>query len=444
MAFDLLVNNNSGLAVIDQPGGTLATEANFIDLYTYAQQYMPELIPQLHMANGLGKITALLKLVGAESTFASDQIQHAEEGRLHNVLKNVTIATNTFTSPINHNLRVGDGIKISDGTVEAQATVQSITSDTVFVATNDADEAFAFSDTLTVLADFTNSFAKGTENFTTGKNWNPTVYKNYSHIIKEVYEVNGSDMVHNTWIDTPDGPRWFNHEMMRTSALFDNKVELTNILHERKASGNARGMNGVVPQVEGRGNISNEYITDIEELSEIARRIKQQGGSCREYTVWHDHTQGAHFRKMLAGVNAHYAEGGNYGQFNNSKDMALMLGFKSVYIDGITFHFTPWALLEDPTLVGAEKFLTTSIAFLMVPCGNASVMEDGNTVSKPYLSVRYRGDANYNRKREVKIFGPNGTAQSKDAQTTEFLSECTNQLIGANNYFVGRRGVFYS
>ena len=443
MAFDLLANNLSGLAVIDQPGGVNATQDNFIDLYTYAQQYCPELIPQLHMANGLGKITGLLKIIGAESSYASDQIQHSEEGRLHNVLKNVTVATNTFTSPTNHNLRVGDTIKISDGDVEAQATVTALTNDLVFVATNDDGTPFAFGGDVTVLADFTNSFEKGTENFKVGRRWNPTIYRNHTQIVKEVYEVNGSDMVHKIWIETPNGPRWFNFETERTSNLFDNKLELTQIFHERKASGEARGMNGVVPQIEQRGNIGNEYITDIEELSEIARRIKQQGGSCREYTVWADHTQMAHFRRMLGAVNAHYAGGANYGQFNNSMDMALMLDFKSVYIDGVTFHCTPWALLEDPTLIGAEKFLQTSLAFLMVPCGNMSIMEDGNTVSRPYLSCRYRGDANYSRKREIKVFGPGGTAQSKDAQTTEFLSECTNQVIGANNYFLGRRGVFY-
>lgn len=444
MAFDLLANNLSGLAVIDQPAGVLATQDNFILAYDYAQQYQPELIQQLHMANGLGKITGFLNIVGNEGVYASDQIQHAEQGRLHNILKDVARTTNTFTSPTNHNLRVNDTVKMSDGTLEAQATVTSITSDTVFVASNDSGAAFSFTGNVDIIANFSNSFEKGTENFSTGRRWNPTIYTNHTHIIKEVYEINASDMIHKSWIQTPSGPRWFNHEIERTSTMFDNIVEMTNIFHERKAAGNARGMNAVVPQIEERGNISNEYITDIEELSDIARRIKQQGGSCSEYTVWHDHTQGAHFRRMLAGVNAHYATGANYGQFMNSEQMALKLGFKSVYIDGITFHFTPWKILEDPTLMGNTKFLATSLAFLMVPTGNTAVMEYGNTVSKPYLSCRFRGDANYNRKREVKIFGPGGTQQSKDSQTTEFLSECLNQLIGANNFFVGRRGVFYA
>ena len=124
--------------------------------------------------------------------------------------------------------------------------------------------------------------------------------------------------------------------------------------------------------------------------------------------------------------------------------MALKLDFKSVLIDGVTFHFTPWSILEDPTLLGADLFMSTSLAYLIVPTGNSYVQENGNTVTKPYLSVRYRQDGSYSRKREVKIFGPNGTAQSKDSQTTEVLSEATNQVVGANNFFVGRRGVFYS
>lgn len=443
MAFDLQSDNLSGVAVMDQPAGTIATSDNFIDLYSYAEKYQPELIPQLHMRNGKGKITGLLRLIGAESSYASDQIQHAEEGRLHNVIKNVSFTAGTFTSPTAHNLRVGDTIKISDGvSTEAQGTVTVVSSTTVFDATNDAGGAFTFAGNVDILVDFSNSFEKGTEGFKETRRWSPDVVVNHTHILKETYETNASDMIHKSWIDTPDGPRWFNHEMQRTSDLFDNKVELTQLLHERKAAGNAKGVNGVVPQIESRGNLGNEYIQTIGDLSDIARRAKQQGG-CREFTVWADHTQMRYFREMMAGVNAHYANGGNYGLFNNSADMALMLDFKSVYVDGVTFHFTPWALLEDPTLLGNAKFLATSIACLIVPSGNKYVKENGNTVTKPYLSIRYRQDGNYSRKREVKIFGPNGTQQSKDAQTTEFLSEFTNQVIGANEYFVVRRGTFY-
>jgi hypothetical protein len=42
-------------------------------------------------------------------------------------------------------------------------------------------------------------------------------------------------------------------------------------------------MKGVVQQIEERGNISNDYITTVQDLSDMVLRIKQQG-SCRELT----------------------------------------------------------------------------------------------------------------------------------------------------------------
>lgn len=443
MAFDLLDNNLSGgPAVISAPGGVNATAANFIDDYTYAQKFAPELIPQLHSAYGKGKILKLTELIGNESTYASDKIQHSEEGRLHNAVKNVTTSGNVFTSPTAHNARVKDIILITDGVAEWQAEVTAITSTTVFTAVT-RGEAFSFAGEVDILIDFTNSWGKGDVNFTTSRRWDPTIYENFTHIVKEYYEINASDMVHKTWIETPEGPKWYNYEMMRTSALFDNKVEFTHFFHERKASGEDRGMNGVIPQIEQRGNIANEYIENIEELSEIVRRLKQQGGGCNSYNVWHDHKQGAFFRQMLAGVNAHYAGGGNYGAFNNSRDMSMKLGFNDVFIDGVTFFFQPWEILDNPSLMGSTKFRQTGLAYLMIPNGNTNIYEGGNTVSAPFLSVRYRGDESYNRKRELKLFGPNGTPQVKDAQSAHYTSECLNQLAGANNYLVGRGSAVY-
>lgn len=453
MAFDLRTSNLAGDAIIDQPGGVLATSENFIELYDYAQQYMPELIPQLHMANGRGRITGFMRITQSEGTYSGDHIIHGEQGRLHNVLKDVAVSGNNFTSPTPHNLRVKDVIKISDGVVEKQATVSSITSDTVFVALNNASGAYGFTGNVTVIADFSNAHAKGSEQFDKGKNWNPVLYKNFSHILKETYDVSKSNMVHQTWLVLPNGgARWYNLEMERTSELFDNKVELTNIFHERAEDASAAvgagfepGLKGVVQQIEERGNIGNSYLTSIDDLSKIARRAKQQG-TCRVFTVWADHTQMAYFRTMMAGVNAGYVNGANYGVFQNSKDMALKLDFSSVLIDGVTFHFTPWTLLEDPTLMGATQFLSTNLACLIVPTGEAYATEDGNTVSKPYLTFRHRSDGQLNRKKEITIYGLPGGAphpQRKDSMIADYLSEFTNQVIGANNFFAIRRGVFY-
>ncbi len=451
MAFELLSSNLLGSAIIDQPGGVIATSENFIDPYSYAQQYMPELISELHMRNGKGSIIGFCRITGSMDTYQSDKIQHMEQGRLHNILKGVTVSGNNFTSATPHNLRPKDRIKISDGVVERQATVQSITSPTVFVALNDGTGAFGFTAAVDVIADFSSSFGKGDDQFVDGKNWNGTVVENFTHIMKETYGVSKSNMVHQSWVMTPSGPKWFNHEMERTMTLFENKEELTHIFHTRATAASASavagfqpGVKGVVQQIEERGNVGNQYIQALGDLSNIARRAKQQG-TCRAFTVWADHTQMRFFREMMSGLNAGYVGGANYGVFNNSKDMALALDFHSVLVDGVTFHFTPWAVLEDPTLMGSPKFLDTSIACLIVPAGESFVTENGNTVTRPYLTLRHRSDGSVNRNKEVSIYGM-GTPhpQRKDKMTVDVLSEITNQVVGANNYTVVRRGDFYA
>jgi len=451
MSFDLRTNNLSGVAVIDSPAGVSATSDNFITLYDYATQFQPELLSQLHLNYGTGRINEFLKYNSTEGTYASDQIEWAEQGRLHNVLKNVTVSTNTFTMPTGkkHNLRVGDKVKISDGVKNAQATVASLTSDEIFVVTNDSTVAFGFAGNVTV-TDLGSSFNKGTDPFASGKRWNPTFKYNYTHIHKETYDVSESDMAHKNWVMTPSGPRWFNFEMERTGLLFDNKEELLNMFHERvitgsatQVAGGAQGCKGVIQQIEEGGNIANDYITTVQDLSDIALRIKQQGG-CRELTVWADHKQMAYFRELCAGVNASFINGANYGMFNNSMDMALQLDFSSIKVDGVTFHFTPWRLLDDPTLLGSVNFDVTAPAFVAIPSGMTDVYENGKGATKGYLSMFYRADGSVNRKRKVEIFGLGGTPQKADKMTANFLTEFTNRVVGANQFFVGRKSAYYT
>ncbi|WGK93794.1 MULTISPECIES: hypothetical protein [Flavobacterium] len=452
MAFDLKTNNLSGLAIITEPDSALrATPENFVNLYDYAQQFQPELIPEMMFANGKGSILGFIRAttMGKEGTFESDSIQHSEINRLHNTLT-ATATGNVFTCTKAHQLRVKDVVKISDGSREYQAIVSAITSPLVFTALSDG-AAFTFSaSSVTVLCDFSNRHAKGDSAFDKGKKWSPKIYKNYPHIVKEYYEVSDSDLAHKTWIETPEGPKWFNLEMERNSTLFDNKAELTAVLHNRALdnapstlAGFTQGMKGVVQQVEERGNISNDYITTTVGLSNLALRAKRQG-TCREFTVYSNHMQMRYFRELAAGVNASFLNGSNYGAFNNSTEMALSLNFVSIFIDGVTFHFTSWALLDDPTLLDANGFDATSLAYLMVPTGTMNVTEEGNVVARPYLTMRYRSNNITNRRRQVKFFGVLGQQVREDKSSVEILSEMTNQVVGANSYFVGRKGLFYA
>ncbi len=449
MAFELKDTNGNGIAVITDPDSSLvAMPQNFIDKYTLANKYQPQLLKELSYAHGKGNITGVLEAIsgGKTKTYASDMIQWAEMGRLHNKLEGVTIEDNAFTCAKPHQLRVKDRIKISDGDKEWQATVSRIVSATVFEALNDGLTAFP-TDPVTVLADFSSSFQKGDDGFQIGKGWDPRIRNNFSHIIGEHYEIADSDLKHITWISTPDGPMWYHTEIERIHTLFRNKEEITIMFNERSdeasasaQAGYAPGQIGVVPFVERYGNVSNELITSIQDLSDIAFRAKQQG-VCREFMMFCDHQQLSAISDLAAGLNASYVNGRFYGSFQNSKDMAQYLDFSHIYKDGIQYHFKDWAITDDPTLLGSTKFDTTSLSYLGVPTGNkVDIKENGSVVSVPYLEVLYRG---MDRKRQMKGWGVFGTQTKRDSSSIDLLTECTNRLVGANNFFVGRKNTFY-
>jgi hypothetical protein len=87
-----------------------------------------------------------------------------EIGRLHNILKNVAVLGSTLHFTNCSQSSCEDVVMISDG-VKAQAMVSSITSTTVFVVTNDAVGAFGFVGNVTVSADFSSRFEKGSNPF---------------------------------------------------------------------------------------------------------------------------------------------------------------------------------------------------------------------------------------------------------------------------------------
>ncbi len=450
MAFNLPTNNLSGSPAIDTTGATLQpTSASYLDTYSYAIKYEPHLVKDLYLTYGKGSITGFLRMNGQEDSYASDMVQHAEDVRLHTKISGVSVTGSTFTSPSAHNLRAGEVVKITDGTVWAQARVSSITSSTVFVCTNDNTGAFAFSGTVDVMP-FSSRFKKGTSSFDLGNNWDPKFHQNYTHIIKETYDINESDMATVTWFKTPDGQdRWYNVEMEKTNTKFDNEVEMTMLLHNRVAAtsatavaGEPLGMKGVVQQIEERGNVCNDYIRSLADLDSLALIIKKQG-DCREFTVWCDHNQMVLFNNFMAGANAAYASGGNYGTFGNDASMALKLDFQTAVRSGVTFHFTSWALLDNPSLLGSAKFNTSSPRYIILPTGLKDVSMNGVSVKKPYISALYRKAGNNDRKRKVEIFGLGGVNQKEDKMTANFLSECTNQVIGANQFFVGRSSATY-
>lgn len=454
MAFSLKDQTTLGeVSVITNPGGLIPTSANFITSYDFNMKYRPEEIRNLHYANGKGRITSLINIVGQEGTYASDQIRHAEQQRLHNKITNVAVTGNTFTCPVAHNLRPNMIVAVSDGVKEAKVYVDSITSSTVFVGLNTKVGALSFFGNVDIAADFSNTWNKGTGTFETGRVWNTKVYENGSHILKEVYEINESDMAHITWIETPDGPMWYNHELENTHNLFENLIDLTFVFGEKidplspaGLAGKVANMKGLVQQIEERGNVANDYIQTLADLRAIASRIKKQSTDYpKQYYFYCDNTQMNYFQDLCALVSPSNVGVTNYGSFTNGENMKIHIDFQYIDVSGIKFHFVDWEAQNDPSLLSGGKFDTTGVAYIGIPMGHTKVENPDTTEkeSKPYLTFRYRIKGIVNRRRRTKIFGLSGTEQSKDAMRVEMLSEFTNQLVGANLFFVGRRSSTY-
>lgn len=452
MAFSLLTNNATGLAVIDAPGGVNATAENFTTLYDYTMQNAPHLVPELYYANGKGKLTTFLKAIGQKKTYASDTVQHMQINRLMNKVKNVAVAGNVFTFPTPHNLRVGMIVEMSDANgVKKQGTVSVVTSTTVATILNNVTGAYGFTGNVTVVVDFSNTFQPGTDPFSTGRVWTPNTRMNYTGIIKETYSASNSKMTQITWLKTNSGGvTWASEEVERTGNLFDNLYEYTHLFKNRIADGSPAALNGfaqgskcITEQIEQYGNISNDYIQTKADLDAITYRIKQQNIGCTEFTLHVDHKQWIYLQTICAGLNAAFVNGGHWGAFNNDKDMGIKLDFTSILINGITFYFAPLAILDEVTSYGDTNFVNSGVAYYCIPAGNTDVMDNGNTVSTPYISLYHRELDGMNRERVVEVFGPKGTKQKADKTDITFLSESTNLLVGTNAFFVGRRGAAY-
>jgi hypothetical protein len=154
----LIKGNTTRANALVSPTGVRATAKNFIDPYTYAQHFQPDLLPELYMRNGRGRITKFSAAIGTTRSYASDILQHSEMGRLHQVSEGVTFAGGEFTCLENHNLRVKDIIMISDGADEWTAVVSNINTDTTFTAESQGD-AFNFAGAVSLFA-YSSTFGK--------------------------------------------------------------------------------------------------------------------------------------------------------------------------------------------------------------------------------------------------------------------------------------------
>jgi len=475
---------------------TLAS--NYLDLAStagqgWAQQYLPDLMEKEAEVFGNRTISGFLSQIGAEESMSADQVVWSEQGRLHlsyiatmvHVSQKVDttaggaisivsdIDGNTATSQYSendHGIRVNDILLLADANTTTQAVVTAVASATGrisvdFYGANTATAAGITATTASALRVlvYGSEYKKGA-NGRSGAN--EPVFKSFNNkpiILKDKYEVSGSDVSQVGWIEVTgeegqNGYMWYLKAEGDTRARFADYLEMSMIESVKGtpgstladselfgAAGNTFGTEGLFAAIEDRGNVTTGVTgvnasTDLAEFDAILAEFDKQG-SIEENMLFVNRATSLAMDDMLAAMNSYGAGGTSYGVFNNSEDMALNLGFSGFRRGSYDFYKSDWKYLNDFATRGAINALDTvnAVRGVVVPAGVSTVYDQslGKNLKRPFLHVRYRASQTDDRRMKTWVTGSVGAVTSDlDAMEVHYLSERCLVTQGANNFML--------
>ena len=483
---------------------TLST--NYIDFNQdmgWAQQYLPDLMEKEAEVFGPRTISGFLSQVGAEESMQADQVIWSEQGRLHLSYKgNVNSATAgadagsgvsniaqvTIESDIDetsgftaasHGIRVNDTIIVSnsDGVYKCLVSVVNGAVLDVLPYSASALSANTTSKATTILV-YGSEFGKGdsyraaagTTNTTDQRGANEPTFKTFANkpiIMKDYYEVSGSDVSRIGWIEVASetggaGYMWYLKAEADTRARFTDYIEMAMLEGEYATTSsevqgstilpgsttnaaNDAGTEGLFSAIETRGNLTSgvtgvNAATDLAEFDAILAEFDKQG-AIEENMMFVNRATSLAMDDMLASMNSYGAGGTSYGVFDNSEDMALNLGFSGFRRGSYDFYKSDFRYLNDLATRGGINAASSANAIrgVIVPAGTSTVYDQmlGKNLKRPFLHVRYRASQTDNRKMKTWVTGSVGAATSAlDAMQIHMLSERCLVVQGANNFML--------
>jgi hypothetical protein len=423
-------------------------------------------MPNLVETYGDQGITGFLKLTGAINAGGqSDQIDWWEMGRRHKTL--AYTAGNTTIGASGINVTITDSAVTE--AVQAQDVLMDVATGARFIVKSGGFGTGSAADVVLIKLDGTaavedtdidasaggtliklgNMYAQGTNQPTAFDEPGVRRYSNPFMIVKDRYEVNGSQATNIGWVNIGGGEyRWFMKGEQEARARFEDRRELMLLFGEKNdGSGaaslddNLAGSEGYFSAIEDRGiQVSNANANPLDSFSEfddIIMELDKQGAPS-EYAMYVNRKQDLAIDDMLAtGLATSVTAGlpGQFGAFNNDADMAVKLGFKSFTRGGYTFHKHDWKLLNDPTLLGASNFIQGA----MIPMTQVADARSG--MKAPALAMYYKEANGYSREMEHWVTGSilghtnNGDVGSDNA-VFHYRSEIALCVRGANQHVI--------
>ena len=461
------------------------------ELMKYAKPDNRDLLIKTYGDQG---ITGFLELTGAtRSSGVQDEVQYWEEGRLHRkfegaldasantiYVKEVIGATSgDYFDNTGVPCRLNDVIMDENGhryvvtgtsadanpatagtaSQDPQVTVKRL--DGTATSATDAGTFSLASGALTFATFIVigNIHAQGTKQPNKFYETDVTKRTNPFLITKETYHVNGSQATNIGWINIGNGDyRWYVKGEMDTRKRFMDQREMMMLFSEKVTSGNISipnspddtsltgkitGSEGYFQAVEDRGITTDGFnyanAVTFDDIDNIIFELDKQGAPS-EYAMYVDNKTSLAIDDMLArglvGASDMTAGlPGQFGAFNNDRDMAVQLGFKSFTRGGYTFHKHDWKLMNDPQLLGA--FTSKPYRGAMVPMTQVADAKTG--VKAPALEMNYKETNGYSRELEHWVEGGGVLGfktNDEDVAKFHYRSECNLITRAANKHVV--------
>ena len=471
-----------------------ALAQNYVDFTSsategWAQQYLPDLMEKEAEIYGKRTISGFLSQVGAEEASQSDRVVWSEQGRLH-LAYTVTYkdSNNTYevindmdgnAVGVNHGLRVGDIVIMSNASATAKGYISAIDEDgdnaAEFTVLAYADANMADADALNSTSTTAGAhrvlvigseFEKGSSARSSSNSPKFQSYSNKHIIMRDFYQVNGSDASAIGWVevageDGQNGYLWYLKAEGDTRARFTDYLEMTMLEAEKTVANSiigfadkqirgaadsgagGSGTEGLFAAIESRGNVTSgvtgvNAATDLAEFDAILAEFDKQG-AIEENMMFVNRATSLAMDDMLASMNSYGAGGTSYGVFSNSEDMALNLGFSGFRRGSYDFYKSDFKYLNDKGTRGALNDTVNNIRGVVIPAGVSSVYDEqlGSNMKRPFLHVRYRSSQTDDRKLKTWITGSVGAATSgKDVMEVHYLTERCLVTQGANNFML--------
>lgn len=438
--------------------------------------HKPETTEQFIQRYGDQSLTGLLDSMGNMQAAANKTVQHWEEDLIHQyaVSHETTVTSNPATYTTDKCVVTLDPTYVqSSSNIFRKNDIVEFTSGQVGIVTAIAADGTTID--VTPLTAWTNLV--GTDICATSSNIiitgnahaeksaqpgglvsKPIAYENDMQIIKEGYEVSGSEMTNIIYfeVENPEngekGYLWYIKGEADTYKRFVNYCEMQMLLGNKTTNaanilsnlndpndGEFTTSEGLLPFIETGGNVQSYNQLNgfgLADFDAAVRTLSKHRGA-RENTLYCGTDLSLAIDDALAAM---FAGGGiSYGAFNGSEEIAVNFGFKSFQRGGYTFHKKLYDPFSYSGMLGADGHKYSGLGF-MVPGDKAVDPKTREKVSA--LRVRYKAAGDYSREMEHWFEGSAGLdnpTSGRDELICNYRTERCFEGFGANRFMMFKK-----